>query len=129
MREFGRSLFRQRECRVLAKRIVNHGIHGIRTGQGAEADGATQRFFSGDGWGRPGLVGLNRRDSDGTESIHGYDTAEIWRTQRIDSEGGVHDLPGVLMVGIGFDAGSSDWASLRRKMVRGEGFEPPTNSV
>ena len=37
--------------------------------------------------------------------------------------------PGLTMRGIGFDAGSSVWASLRRKMVRGEGFEPPTNSV
>jgi hypothetical protein len=32
--------------------------------------------------------------------------------------------PGLFMRGIGFDAVSSVWASLRRKMVRGEGFEP-----
>jgi len=36
---------------------------------------------------------------------------------------------GLCMRGIGFDAVSSVWASLRRKLVRGEGFEPPTNSV
>ena len=35
----------------------------------------------------------------------------------------------LLGMGIGFDAASSVWASLKRKMVRGEGFEPPTNSV
>ena len=37
--------------------------------------------------------------------------------------------PLVPMVGIALDAVSSVGASLRRKMVRGEGFEPPTNSV
>jgi hypothetical protein len=35
----------------------------------------------------------------------------------------------LLVMGIPSDAVSSVWASLRRKMVRGEGFEPPTNSV
>ena len=35
----------------------------------------------------------------------------------------------LLMMGRLLDAGSSVGASLRRKMVRGEGFEPPTNSV
>ena len=62
--------------------------------------------------------------------------------QRFDSEGGpafgvqsvvTRDVcmiqPGLRMWGIGVDAVSSVWASLRRKMVRGEGFEPPTNSV
>lgn len=70
------------------------------------------------------------------------DTAEIWRTQRFDSEGvpglrcsirgasgRVHDRPKAVHEGHRFDAVSSVWASLRRKMVRGEGFEPPTNSV
>jgi hypothetical protein len=37
--------------------------------------------------------------------------------------------PELFMRGIQIDAVSSVWASLRRKMVRGEGFEPPTNSV
>jgi hypothetical protein len=44
----------------------------------------------------------------------------------MDSEGGVHELPGgAHSVRCRFFSP----ASLRRKMVRGEGFEPPTNSV
>ena len=49
--------------------------------------------------------------------------------RRMNSEGVGMIQPGLCMRGIGFDAVSSVWASLRRKMVRGEGFEPPTNSV
>ncbi len=63
--------------------------------------GKPQRFFRNELWGGPGLG-----------------AQEMCMNHRV-----------LLMMGIPSDAVSSVWASLRRKMVRGEGFEPPTNSV
>ena len=68
--------------------------------------GKPQRFFRNGLWGGPAL------------------RCSIWGPQEVCMTG-----PGLFMRGIGFDAVSSVWASLRRKMVRGEGFELPTNSV
>ena len=65
-----------------------------------------QRFFRNGLWGGPAL------------------RCSIWGAQEMCMNHRV-----LLVMGIPSDAVSSVWASLRRKMVRGEGFEPPTNSV
>ena len=54
---------------------------------------------------------------------------DLWGDQGLGAQEVCMNHRVLLMMGIGFDAFSSVWASLRRKMVRGEGFEPPTNSV